>query len=195
MNFKNQIMENTILDDNLFKGEEKEIIPLRFAGFWIRFVASFLDGLIMLPLAIVNIFAITYFNSIPIYVLSILLSAAYKPFCEFKFGATLGKMAIDLKVVNEKFQKISIEQALLRATPFLLSSIIGILMILLIDINNIDENIGFLEFGEIMQNSNYYWLENISNLILLVSCLVVAFDTRKQGLHDKLAKTYCVYKN
>lgn len=188
-------MENTILDDNLFKGGEKERIPLRYAGFWIRFVASFLDGLILLPLAIVNIFAITYFKSIPIYVLSILLSAAYKPICEFNFGATLGKMAIDLKVVNEKFQKISLEQAILRAIPFLLSSIIGILMILLIDIDTFDENVGFLEFGEIMQNSNYHWLENISNLILLVSCLVVAFDTRKQGLHDKLARTYCVYKN
>lgn len=188
-------MENTILDDNLFNEEEKEIIPLRFAGFWIRFVASFLDGLIMLPLGMVNFFAITYFKSIPLYVLTILLSAVYKPICEFKFGATLGKMAIDLKVVNEKFQKISVEQAILRAIPFILGSIMGILMILLIDMDTFDEDIGFLEFAEIMQNSKYHWLENISNLILLVSCLVVAFDTRKQGLHDKLAKTYCVYKN
>lgn len=189
------MMENTILDDNLFKEGGKEIIPLRFAGFWIRFVASFLDGLILMPLAIVNVFAIIYFKSIPLYVLVLLLSAAYKPIFEFRFGATLGKMAIDLKVVNEKFQKISLEQAILRAVPFLLSSIMGILMILFIDTSTFEENIGFFEFGEIVQNSSYYWLENISNLILLISCLVVAFDTRKQGLHDKLAKTYCVYKH
>lgn len=188
-------MENDILDAHLYTVEEEEIIELIYAGFWIRALASFLDGLIMIPLGIFSFFAILYFKSIPLYILILIISACYKPFCEYKFGATIGKMVIDLKVVNKDFQRISQEQALIRATPFLINSIMSILFILLIDASILDDINGFFEFSAMIESSEYNWLNSLGSWPMFLSCIVVAFDSRKQGLHDKLAKTFCVYEN
>jgi uncharacterized RDD family membrane protein YckC len=40
-----------------------------------------------------------------------------------------------------------------------------------------------------------YWSKLLSALILMIGFLMVAFTKRKQGLHDKIAKTYVVKKN
>lgn len=187
-------MEDYILDDNLITEEEEAILP-RYAGFWIRVIASFLDALILLPLGLFAFFSIIYFRSIPLYVLSLILSGCYKPFCEYNFGATIGKMVIDLKVTDENFQQISLEQSIIRASPFLLSSVASLIFILLVDANFFDNVSGFMEFGAMIENSEYKWLNDLGNWPVFISCIVVAFDSRKQGLHDKLAKTYCVYQN
>jgi len=184
-------MENPILDFDLAKDEE--YIEPRYAGFWIRTLASFLDGLIMLPLALFAIFSITYFKSLPLYLLSLIISAAYKPFFEYKLGATLGKMVIDLKVVGEDYKGISLQQSLIRSSPFLISSVASIIFIFLIDFSLFEDINGFFEFGTIVEASEYNWLNNLGNWPVFIACIVVAFDARKQGVHDKLAKTYCIY--
>lgn len=189
-------MKYNILDaDLIIKEAEKEITEPRYAGFWIRALASFLDALILLPLGLFSIFAIIYFNSLPIYILSLIISAAYKPICEYKLGATLGKMVIDLKVVDANFQQISFQQSIIRSSPFLISSLSSIIFMLLLDSNFLDDINGFLEFGAMIEKSEYNWINNLSNWPVFISCIVVAFDNRKQGVHDKLAKTYCVYKD
>lgn len=185
-------MENSILDNNLVTNKEEIIVP-RYAGFWIRTLASFLDALILMPLGLFAFFAVIYFKSIPLYVLSLIISGCYKPFCEYKFGATIGKMVIDLKVTNENFQEISLVQSIIRSSPFLISSIASVIFIFLVDANFFENVSGFMEFGAMIENSEYKWLNDLGNWPVFISCIVVAFDTNKQGLHDKLAKTYCVY--
>lgn len=190
---ENQIMENPILDYNL--DADEEIIEPRYAGFWTRVVASILDALIMLPIAIFSFFTLIYLKSLPLYILAIIISGAYKPFCEYKFGATLGKMAIDLKVVNENFQRISLDQSIIRSSLFLISSVTSIIFILLIDSSKINELGGFFEIAAMSEESNYSWLNNLGSWPVLISCIVVAFTAKKQGFHDMMAKTYCVHKD
>lgn len=38
-----------------------------------------------------------------------------------------------------------------------------------------------------------YFAKMLSAILLLVGFIVVAFDEKKQGLHDKLAKTFVIY--
>ncbi|MBK8392708.1 MAG: RDD family protein [Saprospiraceae bacterium] len=46
-----------------------------------------------------------------------ILLMCYKPFMEFQYGATLGKMAVKLKVVNLDFEKITLSQSIIRYIP------------------------------------------------------------------------------
>jgi len=80
-----------------------------FAGFWIRFVAKFIDGILqqvvvfvanlVLGAVISAAEAPTAFFVVSL-TLSMLLSGAYSIFFTGKYGATLGKMALGLKVVR-----------------------------------------------------------------------------------------------
>ncbi|MBC8173236.1 MAG: RDD family protein [Chitinophagales bacterium] len=45
------------------------------------------------------------------------------------------------------------------------------------------------------QNANAVLLDSISGLCILISMIVVAFDRKKQALHDKIANTYCIKEN
>src|SRR5688572_3276828 len=83
---------------------------LRYAGFWIRFVAVFLDGLILALPMVAILFAMGAFNpgtyaddrsASPLPNLVMMsLYMFYATFFIGKFGATPGKMAVKIKVVR-----------------------------------------------------------------------------------------------
>jgi uncharacterized RDD family membrane protein YckC len=66
----------------------------RYAGFWIRFVAYIIDGLIMTAIAIVCIITIVGILALPF------LYLGYMPFMWWKRGATFGQKAVGLRVVR-----------------------------------------------------------------------------------------------
>ena len=95
-------MNDEMLDDVIAHDKE-----YKYAGFWIRFGAAIIDGLILLPFSLlyllilfgVNVFAISLFGA--------LISMLYKPFMEIKYGATVGKMALGIKVIQTNGEHIS----------------------------------------------------------------------------------------
>jgi uncharacterized RDD family membrane protein YckC len=68
-----------------------------------------------------------------------------------QYQATLGKMALGIKVVDQNNERISLGRAVLR-------------------------------------NLSKY----LSYLILCIGYIMIIFDERKQGLHDKIADTFIV---
>jgi len=147
---------------------------LRYAGFWIRFGAKFIDG-IVLGLAIgLPIFIIIFFFAfrggfssrnpsgfspmafqlqILLQLGSVIISVGYNWFFLAKYGATPGKMACGLKVVTPTGAPISSGQALGRSAA-----------------------------------------EILSRLICLIGYIMAAFDSEKRTLHDHMASTRVVYK-
>jgi len=142
---------------------------LRYAGFWIRFVAKFIDNIIvgligmlfyaaaifmffldermlMSPLRIVALMLV--------YVLQISFSIAYSTFFVGKFGATPGKMALSLTVVNPDGSKVSYMKA----------------------------------FGR-------FFAEMISGITLLIGYIMAAFDNEKRALHDRICSTRVIRKS
>lgn len=191
-------MENQILDQ-AFNEKEQPFIDsskIRYAGFWIRVVASLLDFLVLIPVVILNYYNILTIKSLPLELLIVLLTNIYKPLMEYKYGATVGKMAVNIKVVNYDYTNITLEQALIRYFPWLVNSVLSIASILFLfqsaDFEAVDE---FLEIGYATQQAPFYIYSQLYNIIFIIIVLAVAFDKRKQGLHDKLAKTYCIYKD
>ncbi len=163
-------MEEIILD--------QEVKPVRYAGFWLRFVAAIIDGIVLyiaqmiITVPLMGIMGLTTFNSqtmseaqqmgaigaiIGLTIITFLFSSIvqwlYYALMETYNGATLGKMAIGLKVTDLEGNKISFLKATGRY------------------------------FGKIL-----------SGLILLIGYIMAAFTEKKQALHDIMAGCLVVKK-
>jgi uncharacterized RDD family membrane protein YckC len=153
----------------LAEGARIQTGTLRYAGFWIRFGAKFLDALI---LGIVFVPPLLYFVfrnmragmggppnremqlvQIIFQLCYMLINFAYGIFFLGKYGATPGKMACKIHVVTAEGGKISYARAAGRV------------------------------FAEIL-----------SGIICYIGYLIVAFDGQKRALHDHICNTRVVYK-
>lgn len=89
-------------------------------------------------------------------------------------------------------------QAIIRYSPWLIGNIINLLVLVKIfGTPGFDEVEGFMEYSMfVSQNSSMLsTLSTVASLLFLVSVLVLLFNQQKQALHDKIAKTYCIYKD
>lgn len=136
-----------------------------YAGFWLRFVAYFLDSIILsvvvTPISLIT-FPFFLFGSpeqnfivtLGIVFFNIAITFFYFTLMESSsMQGTLGKMALGLKVVDMKNKRISFARATGRY------------------------------FGKIL-----------SATILYIGFIMVAFTEKKQGLHDLMAETLVVKK-
>ena len=135
---------------------------LVYAGFWIRWLAYVIDGIVigairqvvLLPLGL-NMIERNFWRSPWFYahigeagLTSLALTLAYFVFFWTQYGATPGKMVLKLKVVNPQGGPITLGAAVIRY------------------------------FGQIL-----------SGIIAGIGFLMAAFDDEKRALHDRLAET------
>jgi len=145
---------------------------LEYGGFWIRFVAKFVDNIIlgivqwaiMIPTSMMMApsmvqsgeqFPASGFMALMGFqvIIGISLPAAYNTFFIGRFGATLGKMACRLQVVTPEGGRVSYARALGR-----------------------------------------FFSEMISSMILAIGYIMAAFDDEKRALHDRICSTRVVRK-
>lgn len=141
---------------------------MAYAGFWIRFGAKFIDGIII---GLVNyglIFIIGFLLSattlrtnpshafilIGIYqVIGLTIGASYSCWFLGRFAATPGKMACGLKVVSSAGSPVSYAKG----------------------------------FGR-------YFAEMLSSIILCIGYIMAGFDSQKRALHDRICDTRVIRK-
>jgi len=175
------------------KQHEYDINQLRFAGFWVRFVAAIIDGLIFLPLVALEAYNKINIHSISLLILISAATALYKPWLEYTQGATIGKSIMDLKVIDsQELGALSLHQSIMRSVPWILSYVIT-MMISYTYYKSGDYATSFISLNEHLQNSFWANLNGLYSIVFLAIIGIVAFDRKNQGLHDKLAETYCVY--
>lgn len=168
-----------ILDDE-FNSENDPWAGVSLAGFWARTGAALIDGLVMSPVS----FLVLYFSgSVTIGLLSQLVYPVYKIMMEANYGATLGKMALQLRVVNQDAGPIDLNQSIKRYAIYGM----GVIISLAITAMNLDPT-------EVM-SSPIMGLQGIASLAIFVSVIFVAFDDYRQALHDKFAETYVINNN
>jgi uncharacterized RDD family membrane protein YckC len=141
----------------------------RYAGFWVRFVAKFIDniimgivGMLLYGAAVMLFFLDDNILMTParmmvfmlVYVLQISFNIAYVTFFIGKYGATPGKMALSLSVVNPDGSKVSYMKA----------------------------------FGR-------FFAEMVSGIILAIGYIMAAFDDEKRALHDRICGTRVIKKS
>lgn len=150
--------------------EEKKY---NFGGFWVRFVASIIDGIVIY--IIHSISALVFFGTMfPMpqdpesmqleyffsgqymgySIFSLLLDVVYYAGMQSSSKqATIGKMAFDLKVVRTDGSRITF-----------------------------------------LRGVGRYFSKIVSAIILMIGYIMAAFDSRKQALHDKIADTMVIYE-
>lgn len=137
---------------------------MAYAGFWIRFGAKFIDGLVLFVINmafwIVFVLAAGGGDSVDAEANTLLLraiylgmGAAYTTFFLGRFGATPGKMACGLKVLSSGGNPIGYPWALRRQLA-----------------------------------------EYLSGLVLMLGYVMAAFDGEKRALHDRICDTRVVRK-
>ena len=140
--------------------------PYPFKGFWIRFVASFIDGIILLILIILLAsISLVIFGAalgegagvgmfLLVFILASIATILYKPIMEAsEYQGTVGKYALGMKVVDQKGQRISMTSSFLRTILYIIGA---------------------------------------QGFLLCLGVVMVGFTEYKQGLHDILANTYVV---
>lgn len=149
----------------------KEGVPapgtLNYAGFWVRFGAKLIDGVIMwvvqmaLMLGFGPLLGYNFLNPQPPVDFSILLiypfmfavSIFYSVWFVGKFGGTPGKMALGLKIVSSSGDPVSYTKALAR-----------------------------------------FFAEIVSAIICYIGYIMAAFDEQKKALHDQICDTRVIRK-
>lgn len=137
----------------------------QYAGFWIRLLASLLDGVILLVAAIcimvltgvpmehmmdfINVELEGYTWQQSMYVFLSLLYVILLPASTLQ--GTLGKAALGLKITDVNGERISVWRSLGRALS-----------------------------------------EILSTIILFIGYIMIAFHREKRGLHDIIARTYVI---
>jgi len=159
---------------------------VKYAGFWIRFLASILDWLVFMGASAVIQFLMTgkmtseipdlsglveltsnyalifkalyeaFLPVMKVFYVTMFVNIAYSVVLTGKFGATLGKMAVGIKVVKEDLQPVGFGKAVVR--EFLVKDLLYVVLFF----------ISWL---------GYLW---------------VAWDPKKQGWHDKIARTVVI---
>ncbi len=142
----------------------------RYAGFWIRFVAKFIDGVVLLILVFGPVILLTValapkmrpgeapsLAGIAIQggasLFELLVRIAYNTYFIGRFGATLGKMAVGLKVITVEGAPPTYWRAFGRA-----------------------------------------WAEQLSRIVCFIGYIIAGFDEQKRALHDHICNTRVVMK-
>lgn len=146
----------------------------RYAGFWIRFVARIIDGIILAVVGFVINLPIQMAlglsavrvggdvtTALPMMLgtvgislaINIVLSAAYEIYFLSSRGATIGKLALGLKVIRADGGSLSVGQATGRFFAYLLDA--------------------------------YF--------TLTIGFIIAGFDTEKRSLHDRICDTRVIY--
>lgn len=106
---------------------------LNYAGFWIRFVAYLLDGIVLfiVSLGVGLVLGLAVASGLDETVMELInglaqmiIGAAYATFFLGKYGATLGQMALNLKVVMPDGSSIGYGRAFCRFLAEILSALI-----------------------------------------------------------------------
>lgn len=183
-------MSNSILDVDFSKGNYK------YAKFLERVAASIIDMVIFIPLIAVTFYNTMDWKNLGLAILLILIGFLYKPLMEYYYGATLGKMAMKIKVLDTGYDEITMGQSFTRAFPWIISTIVNLLVTYLMfqDPDFYDAD-GFFAFSQFSQEFGPSVYNNYAAMVLFLSIFFMFWEKRKQTLHDKVANTVVVKMN
>lgn len=163
----------------------------KYKTFFPRLVALLIDSFIMLPIAIFDDWfrraeypPLFFYIWIP---LSAAVFPAYMIFMHGKYGQTLGKMYMNVKVVKvEKEEKISFGNAFLRESPQLLFNISSVVL-------------GIVFLGENPESERLKTPFGVFGFVTFVWAMADVttffYNEKRRALHDYIAGTVVVKTN
>jgi uncharacterized RDD family membrane protein YckC len=171
------------------------MIDQKYRTFWKRFCAGFLDGLLLMPLSLFTQWIWTYHQSIPNVILALLYIAtstiyyAYNIYFLGKYGQTLGKMALKVKVLDlSEQQHVTYGQALKRDIVPLLVTV----LLLPYDLYQIIAGKFYLMHPGTMPDKISMILAFVLMGWFFVEVITMMFSSKRRALHDFIAGSVVV---
>lgn len=181
---------STSLDANL--ADTPLEVGQEYASFWNRFGAFFIDFLVLMPLAGLSIYNMISLKAIWLLFLISIVQLLYKPLLESEYGATLGKMALKLKVVTGTGAKMNLGESFLRNVlsiiPALVQAAFGFMLLQDPDFLATET---WMEMSTYTQQNQPTWV-NFVGIPYIISCFFVPFSASLQALHDRFVPTWVV---
>jgi uncharacterized RDD family membrane protein YckC len=116
---------------------------------------------------------------------------------EYQYGATLGKMAVGIKVVGHHFQKVTLKEELRRVSFYIVPNIIQQILTLKFyfsnQLNSIQHYKDYNDFI-ITTNPALYILNIIVVGLLIVDTITFFSNGQNRSLHDLYAGTFVIVK-
>ena len=170
---------------------------MNYATFWQRFAAMWIDFFVLLPLIAVAVWlqSISRITAIVLVVPMTAMYCAYTIYCHGRFGQTVGKHAMGIRVVSTTGERIGWREAWLRSSVDVVFSALAVIssFIALTAIPDAEYHaVGWMRRAQNLQALEPAWLAwtSVANQIWIWSEVVVMlFNKRRRALHDFIAGT------
>ena len=171
-----------------------------YASFWQRFAAAWIDVFVLVPLVFLQFWleSISKTAAIVIVVPMIASYCAYTIYCHGRFGQTVGKHAMGIRVVRTTGERIGWSEAWLRSSVDVVFAFLEVVAsyVALAAIPDAEYyGVGWMQRAVNLQDHRPAWLgwTVVATQIWVWSEVVVMlFNKRRRALHDFIAGTIVV---
>jgi uncharacterized RDD family membrane protein YckC len=187
-----------------------EFLPIRYAGervyagFWRRFCALWVDAfIVILPVRFFLSWLEGFDRTVAIVIMipSAALLPMYHVYFNARYGGTLGKLAVGIRVTRPDGGRIGWTEAIARSAVDMVFALVGLCIQVwaLAQISGEDYSnaSGFLERGHLLKSFRPSWLSVVSILSQVwvwSEVVVLLLNRRKRALHDFIAGTIVIRK-
>lgn len=188
-----KILSNTVINN--------KPIEVVYAGFRLRLIANVIDGLLIMPFFGLLSWYSSNINQ-SLYLLSFfpIIIIIYQLYFNHKFGGTIGKIIVGIRIYKVNFNRITWEEVLKRQSIDTILHIVNIIASIY-TINLIIENTTNLnqkmtsELLDLTKNSFTLFVNILSQIWFWSELFTLLFTKNKRALHDLIAGTVVAKKS
>ena len=171
-----------------------------YAGFWKRFCAGWVDAFIIIPLALMLVWLEGFDRTLAIVITipSSILFAMYNVYFNARFGGTLGKLAVGIRITKPDGSRIGWLEAWKRSFVDLVFAFI-VLVVEVWGLIHVDAqsftSLGWIERTQLVNTyaPKWYGIIAVAQQVWIWSeVIVLLFNKRKRAIHDFIAGTVVV---
>jgi uncharacterized RDD family membrane protein YckC len=172
-------------------------MKMQYAGFWPRLAAGFIDFMVFIPVIALYLWlrSLSWEVAAIITIPNAFLYSLYNIYFHGRWGQTIGKMAVRIRVVLINGSAITLRNAFMRhSVDFVFSMLSSVAwMITVLSISKATfESMAPSESAAIIVNARPawgVWVEELSFIWVLSELVVLLFNKKKRAIHDFIAGT------
>lgn len=161
----------------------------KYHTFGRRFIAILIDSLIFIPFSLIHLPFSNRYNFIYFGLIYILFWSLYTILLHYKYGQTIGKAMMDIKVLNlNEKDPLSLKNSFLRESIWLL----GQLLIVAIYFFKAAKT---LSFNVEIVDEYKYWTSTFSFTWALIEVLTMFLNSKRRSIQDIIARSIVIKVN
>jgi uncharacterized RDD family membrane protein YckC len=186
-----------LFTDNTPKSLPTEADLMEYGGFWRRVGATLLDSLILAPMGLALMVAVSYTHLAYLYYSapSVVIFLVYEVYLVKRFGGTPGKRILGMRVTNLDGTPVTLKTAFIRYSPMFALTVLASIAsaITALNLGGIGfEDLSYFEKMKAVSEHQPRWnmpLTWATQAWYLVGAITLAANTRKRAVHDFIAGT------